>query len=283
MNELTLQGLNHAYSKFDADNFDDAVEELRSLAATVSDPWEKAELLYHESMFLLESNKIVEARQRVTELAEALAMLVPSPSDGYEYDVPITLPVMACHANLKVTAKEGKTLEALRLIEDLITRYPKQLSIPQFQMMFDEVKTLRGVLLGNARRWAEAKPYLEEATPPETWRGYHLYYLGLCYYELGDNLRAKQKLSEALDVGLEGAWEVRAHLNLGFAEYKLSNMEAAKRQFEICVKSPDQQSIDMQIVWEGLEATARALGLVTEAENYKRLRIAGPSKPRIDQ
>ena len=53
-------------------------------------------------------------------------------------------------------------------------------------------------------------------------------------------------------------------------------MEAAKRQFEICVKSPDRQSIDMQIVWEGLEATARALGLVTEAENYKRLRIVGP-------
>jgi tetratricopeptide (TPR) repeat protein len=276
MNELTLQGLNHAYSKFDAHNFDEALEELRSLAATVSDPWEKAELLYHESMFLLESKRIVEARQRVTDLAEALATLVPSPSDGYEYDVPITLPVMAFHANLKVTAKEGKTLEALRLIEDLIARYPKQLSIPQFQMMFDEVKTLRGVLLGQAGRWAEAKPYLEEATPPEPWRGYHLYYLGLCYYGLGDTLRAKQKLSEALDVGLKGAWEVTAHLNLGFAEYKLSNMEAAKRQFEICVKSPDHQSIDMQIVWEGLEATARALGLVTEAENYKRLRIVGP-------
>jgi tetratricopeptide (TPR) repeat protein len=282
MKELTLQGLNHAYGKFDADNFDDALEELRSLAATVSDPWEKAELLYHESMFLLESNKIVEARQRVTELAEALATLVPSPSDGSEYDVSITLPVMACHANLRVTIKEGKTLEALRLIEDLVARYPKQLSLPQFQDMLDEVKTLRGELLGDAGRWAEAKPYLVEATPPAPWRGFHLYYLGLCYYKLGDNRSAKKKFSEVLDVGLKGSWEVRAHLNLGFAEYKLSNMEAAKRQFEICVKSPDQQSIDMQIVWEGLEATARALGLVTEAENYRRLRIDGPSKPRLN-
>lgn len=281
MNELTLQGLNHAYSKFDAHNFDEALEELRNLAATVSDPWEKAELLYHESMFLLESKKIVEARQRVTDLARALATLVPSPSDGDEWDVPVSLPVMARHADLRVTAKEGKTLEALRLIEDLIARYPKQLSLPQFQGMFDEVKTLRGELLGRVGRWAEAKPYLEEANPPEAWRGFHLYYLGVCYYELGDYLRAKQKLSEALEVGLEGAWEVSAHLTLGFAEYKLSNMEAAKQQFEICVKSPDQQSIDMQTVWEGLEATARALGLFAEAENFQRLRT-DPSKSRIN-
>jgi tetratricopeptide (TPR) repeat protein len=282
MNELTLQGLNHAYSKFDADEFDDALEEIRRVAAAVTDPWEKAELLYYESMFLLESNRIVDARQTVTHLAEALETLVPSPSDGYEYDVSITLPVMACHANLRVTVKEGKTLEALRLIEDLMARYPKQLSLPQFQMMFDEVETLRGQLLGDAGRWAEAKPYLEAATPPERWRGFHLYYLGLCYYKLGDNLNAKKKFSEALDVGLKGAWEVRAHLNLGFAEYKLSNMEAAKRQFEICAKSPDRQAVDLQIVWEALEATARALGLATEAENYKRLRIVGPSAPRID-
>lgn len=282
MNEATLQALNHAYSRFDASNYDDAINEIRNLAARVSDPWEKAELLYHESMFLLEINKIIEARQRVTDLIEALASLVPLPQDGYDYDVAIALPVMAYHANVRVTIKEGKTLDALRLIEELITRYPKQLSLPQFQIMFEEVKTLRGELLVDAGQWAEAKPCLEQATPPESWRGYHLYYLGWCSYELGDYIQAKQKLAEAMDIGLKGDWTVKAHYLLGLIEYRLSDMHAAKREFELCVKSPDHKFLDMEKVWRCLEETARALGLVTEAKNYRRLRTFDPSKSRIN-
>jgi len=282
LNEIDTQRFNEVYSRFEAGEYSRALQGLRDLAGGIVDPWDKTELLYHEAMFLLEMRKIAEARQRVADLNEALESLVKTPSDGDEYDVRVSLPVMARHADLKVAIKEGKTLEALQLIEDLITRYPKQLSLPQFRTMFDEVKMLRGVILADAGRWKEAKPFLEDATPPEVWRNFHRYYLGHCYYELGEYRLAREKLTDALDLGLPSSWEAKAHYILGLVEYGLSDMDAAKRHFELCVKSPGQKYLDIAEIWEGLEMTSRALGLHAEAENYRRLRVDSPPKSKIN-
>src|SRR5260221_572436 len=107
-------------------------------------------------MILVEMHNIPDARQRLEDLKKAVASLTEVPPDGYEFDVQVSIPVMARHADLMVTIKEGKTLEALRLLEDLVSRYPKQLSIPEFRNAFQEVTTWHGMLLAEAGRWEEA-------------------------------------------------------------------------------------------------------------------------------
>jgi tetratricopeptide (TPR) repeat protein len=282
MDELEKQRLDRAYSSYHAEDYESAVQQLRDLAATTTNPWDKAELLYHEAMFLQEMGKVSDARARVSELNIALESLVGSPFDGSEFDVPVSLPVMARHADLKVSVKEGTRLKALRQIEDLIARYPRQLSLPQFRAMFEEVKTLRGVLLAELGRWNEARSFLEETAPPEVWRTYYSYYLGLCYYELGNFQRAREQLSEAIELGLTSSWVAKAHFILGLVEYRLSDMKAAKHQFELCVSSPDQRYIEVAEVWRGLEETSKALGLYAEAENYQRLRIGLKSDSKVN-
>ena len=118
---------------------------------------------------------------------------------------------MARHAALRVTIKEGKTQEALKLLEDMVNRYPNQLSLPEFHTVLAEVKTLHGILLADSEMWKEARPFLEKASPPEGWRNLHRYYLGQCYYELGEFRTARVTLAEALDLGLPESWASRAH------------------------------------------------------------------------
>ena len=202
MNEADAQQFNYACARFHAGDYSEALDKLLELATRISDPWDSAELLYNEALFLLEMGRVAEARQRVSDLDKALMLVAKAPIDGDEFDAPVSLPVMAKHADLKVTIKEGKKLEAVRLIEDLIFSYPKQLALPQFRTMFEEVKTLRGLLLAELCRWDEAKSFLEDATPPEVWRNYHSYYLGWCYYELGDIQNARERLLEAINLGL---------------------------------------------------------------------------------
>jgi tetratricopeptide (TPR) repeat protein len=184
MNKIDAQRFDAVRPKYEDGNYIQALQELRNLAISIIDPWDKAELLYNEILFLVAMDKIVEARHRVVALNRAITSLVDQPSDGFEYDMQTSLPVMARHAELRVTTKEEKPTEALRLLEDLVSRYPKQLSITEFKTVSQEIETLRGVLLGDLGRWDEARHFLEGASPPEIWKATHYYYLGQCYCEL---------------------------------------------------------------------------------------------------
>ena len=54
-------------------------------------------------------------------------------------------------------------------------------------------------------------------------------------------------------------------------EYHLSDMRAAKREFELSVKTADPAYLGEDI-WGWLETTSRALGLQAEAENYRKMK-----------
>ncbi len=278
LNKNDAQRFNEVRTKYDAGNYAQALQGLRGLASGIVNPWDKAELLYNEIIFLVAMGEIPEARQRVADLNNAVASLTEFSADGNEYDMRISLPVMAQHAELRVTTAEEKTIEALRLLEDLVSRYPKQLSLPEFRTVSQEVKTLRGILLADASRWEEARPFLEDANPPENWKRTHSYYLGQCYYELKKYEHAKEKLEEALKLDLTLSWETQAHYILGLINYNLADMKAAKHQFELCAKSADDKYIEMPKLWAWLKATSHALGQVDEAENYDRLMIDSLSK-----
>ena len=100
-------------------------------------------------------------------------------------------------------------------------------------------------------------------------------------FESSEYERARCKLVEALNLGLDTATEGRAHYVLGLVEYYLSDMKAAKREFELSVKTADPKYLGEQI-WEWLEVTSRALGLQGEAENYRKLKVDVQPKPEVN-
>lgn len=274
MKDIETQRFNELYNRFEAGNRGEALQELRQLTDNVDDPWDKAELIYHEIMFLLEMGEIPQAKERLSGLAAAIASLSSvSPRDGYQLDVRISLPVMARYAELKVTIAEGKEAEALHILEDLASRYPKQLSTPSFSTIFDEIESQHGFLLADLDRWEEAKPILERASPPEMWKGVLSYYLGHCYYNDGDYQRAQGKLVEALKQGLPRRWEAKTRYVLGIVYYHFSDVQAAKNQFELCADMADPAYLRTTKIWEWLEATSRQLGLQEEADNYRKNRV----------
>jgi hypothetical protein len=141
------------------------LQELRELAKQTSDPWQKAELHSHEVIFLIELDEIAVARQRVDELDKDVRSLISQPVDGYEYDLKICLPLEVGYLEVRVAYAERRAHEALGLLDELVSRYPQQLSIPEFLEINHQLGTLRGFLLGDLGRWEEAEPQLESASP----------------------------------------------------------------------------------------------------------------------
>jgi tetratricopeptide (TPR) repeat protein len=283
MNENESNTFEELWRKFEAKNDSQALQKLRDLVSRVVDPWDRAWLDYQEIRFLVDMHNSLEARKRLEDLKRTLASLVNvnAPSDVDALDPHVTLPMLARQAEIRVTTEEGKEAEALNLIEDFLSRYPKQLSSPEYNALGEEVATLRGILLGNAGRWKDARRILENANPPKASRGQYRHYLGPCYYEAKEYERARSKLVEALNLGLYIPTEGRAHYVLGLVEYRLSDMRAAKQQFELSLKTADPAYLDGTI-WEWLEVTSRALGLQSEAENYRRLRAGPPPKSKMN-
>jgi tetratricopeptide (TPR) repeat protein len=276
MNQTESQRLTDIYHKFGAGDHADALEQLRELSKELDDPWERAALNDYEALLLVQMGQIPEARQRLEEFKKSLTLLGELPPDGYQDDPSHNLAVMVPYTEFEVLLAERKQPEALQVLEDLVSRFPKQLSIPGFSTISEELETLHGFLLADAGRWEEAKPFLESASPPQAWKSVLCYYLGHCYYSFEDYERAKKKLTEAITLGLTGHWQGRARYVLGLVEYHLSNMRAAKSQFEECVKTADPVYLGETKIWEWLEATSRALGLRDDAERYRRRRMISP-------
>jgi tetratricopeptide (TPR) repeat protein len=184
---------------------------------------------------------------------------------------------MALFAELRVLLAEKNEAVALQVVEGLVAQYPKQLSNPDFKELSDEIAAYHGFLLADAGRWTEALALLEAQTFPLEWRNVQCYFLGRCYFEFGDYERARKKLIEALDLGLIDHWASKAHFTLGATEYRLGNMSAAKKHFELYLKTAPADSLSRVEAWEWLEMTCRALRLYDEAEQYGRIKKNGAS------
>ena len=278
MNKTETQRFDEAYRMFEAGNCLEGLRELRDLLEVLDDAWDKAEVTYHEALWLVDLNEISEARRRLCDLQTALKALTEPPRDQYEIEMPISLTVMARYAELRVLLAEKKEAEALPLIEDLFSRYPKQLSTPDFSGLKNEMDAHYGFLLANTGRCAEAKSILQNSTPPEHWKGIVSNYLGYCHYELREDSEAKAKLVEALTLGVPEDRKAGIHYTLGLVRYHLSDLRGAKNEFELCVKTATSEYLGTTKIWEWLEETARACGEYDEAELYRKRRDPPPFK-----
>jgi hypothetical protein len=84
---------------------------------------------------------------------------------------------------------------------------------------------------------------------------------------------AREKLIEALNLGLPRDLEYRAHDTLGIVYYMLGAYARAKQEFELCAQDADDAHI--KGTWRWLASTCRKLGLDSEADRYAKLAKTG--------
>jgi hypothetical protein len=170
----------------------DALKELRDLVEAVRSPIDKAGLLYHEVLWLLELGDVLGARTRFVEMKENLVAggIADLPPDNGRADLNASLGFMVLFAEASLLIAEGDQTKALALFQDLTLRYKKQLSLKKFSELRGEILTRFGMLLGNSNHWIEAGPLLEQAAPTKSLQPVLSYYLGQYYYTIRDYRKA---------------------------------------------------------------------------------------------
>lgn len=258
---------------------EEALRIVRDLIRETPDGFERFFLFYYEMCWLLELGAFVEARNRFNEMQRQLSCIdglgshvpVDAP-DNNEEDLAAGLTVTLRFAEAKLLIKEKNEPLAFSVLEDLLSRYPKQLSQRIFDELRGEVEMHAGIILANADRWLEAGVFLERAVPPKRYKPMWSYYIGQYYYTVRDYRRAAKLLKESITANMPPRWRSRAHCMLGLAAYHLAQVKEAKRNFELCAQTADTEYIRKFNIWGWLEKTSRDLGLVVEAERYRRKR-----------
>jgi tetratricopeptide (TPR) repeat protein len=190
------------------------------------------------------------------------------PPDNGRSDLDASLGLMALFAEGSVLIAEGDKTEALLVLQNLVSRYKRQLSLKKFSQIRGEILTCFGMLLADENRWLEAGPLLEQASPPRSLQPVLSYHLGQYYYTIRDYKKAAKELKDSFTDSMPQNWRCRAHFIRGVCEYHLDHFETAKREFEQSAQSADADYIRKYNIWGWLEVVCRALGTNTEAEKY---------------
>jgi tetratricopeptide (TPR) repeat protein len=270
MSESESQLFQQAYELYSAGRHEDAIQKLRELEQITAKPADKAGVLYHEVLWLIESGKVSRARERLTEMEEQVMCIDKTGSDTQSLDLKSSLDVMTQFAEGKLLIAEGNEDEASRVLDELVSRYQQKLSLPDFRETNNEVNLLRGVLLADRGKWLEARTFLEDSFAPSGWEGFLEFYRGRFYYEVRDFVEAKKKFLQALEYRMIPKWEAWARYMLGRVYFHFSEFFAAKTEFEKCLKIADPQFVAKMKVLEWLESTSREPGSIPNGD--KRVR-----------
>ena len=257
----------------------EALRIVRDLIRETPDGFERFFLFYYEMCWLLEMGAVVEARNKLNDIQtqmsyiDGLGSQVPiEPQDSDQEDLGAGSAVVFRFAEAKLLIKEGNEPLALSVLEDLMSRYPRQLSQRIFDQLRREAEMHAGLLLANADRWLEAGVFLERAVPPKHYKPIWSYYLGQYYCTVRNYRRAAKLLKESITSNMPPKWQSRARYMLGLSEYHLAHVKEAKRNFEFCVQTADTEYIRKNNIWGWLEKTSRDLGLMDEAERHRKMR-----------
>ena len=266
----------------------EALRTLDELIREEGDHSIKFGLLYYQMTWLLDSGAAASAREKFNEMLTEMSFIARSaepkdpldstaisPQDTDQDDLATFLAVIARFAESKLLMKERNETAALSVLEDLMARYPKQLSLPKFLELRGEADMHRGILLANADRWLEAGVFLEKATAPKGFEPVLCYYLGQYYYTVRSYQRAAKMLRKSITANMPPEWRCRAHYMLGLAECNLSHVKEAKKHFERSVQTADPEYILRNNIWGLLEEVSRVLGLNAEADKYRNTREEG--------
>jgi hypothetical protein len=262
-----------------AGNPEEAVRIVRDLVRETPDGLERFFLFYCEMCWLLDMGAVVEARKKLNEMQTQMshidglgAQVLADPQDNDQEDLAAGSAVVFRFAEAKLSIKERNEPLALTVLEDLMARYPRQLSQRIFYELRREAEMHAGMLLANADRWLEAGVFLERAVPPKHYKPIRSYYLGQYYYTVRNYRRAAKLLKESITSSMPPEWQSRARYMLGLAAYHLADVKEAKRNFEFCVQTADAEYLRKNNIWGWLEKTSRDLGQIAEAERHRKMR-----------
>ena len=235
----------------------DAIQSLHKLAGSVALPADKVGIGYHEVLWLVELKKIPEARRRFSEIQSQL-LSIDRVVDLEDRQLLTTLTVMLSFVEAKLLIEEGDKVSSLKILDRLSTNAVSTPSTAAFERMRNEVQTLRGFLLVDSRRYGEALPILESASPPPNWEALVSHYRARCYYELSDFEKAKPLLTEALKLETSAKWQARSHYFLGRIYYANREYSNAKTQFEQSLKFGDPDFVRESKAFEWLDSANQA-------------------------
>lgn len=267
MSPAESQSFHDAMELYRSGNDAEAVRMVHKLVESVTRPADRVGVGFYELLWLVESKRLSEARERFSKIQSELLELNRAVLDPPDREVVGNLTVMINFVEAKLLVEEGHKASALNILDYLSTEASAILAGSSFEQIRNEAQILRGFLLVDARRYREAQPLLDGANAPPSWLSLVSHYRGRCYYELKDMEKAKSLLLDALEQGTTANWQARSHFLLGCIYYRSSEFLTAKAEFEQCLKLVDSDFVRDYKVFEWLESADRALttGSVTDA------------------
>lgn len=248
--------------------YDKALVELCSLAELAASPEEMIVVLQGKIDCLLGLARIQEAKQCLAEIER----LLPQLQEGYSDFLP-----RAKLFEARILYFEAKPKKALNVLNKTLAKHSRLLHLPDnrdVRDVYEEIQRDRGILLAELNRLSEAKPLLEEALTYEVNHGDVDYHLGVCYFELGELIRAKEQFLAVLNRDAHQSLTGRAHYHLGIIYYKEAAYARAKQEFEVAEIVAEEAHVSKKYIYGWLAKTCRALGLEADADRYTKLRAA---------
>ena len=184
------------------------------------------------------------------------------------------LAVISRFAEARLLIKEKNEPSALTVLEDLMSRYPRQLSQRKFDELRHEAEMHAGMLLANADRWLEAGVFLERAVPPKHYKPIWSYYLGPVLPHR-QKLPTRDETAKGMDC-LEHAAGMAVDRRATCWDSLSTTWPTSKRpkrNFEFCVQTADTDLRPSRTTFgDGLKKPLRDLGLIADAERYRKMR-----------
>lgn len=225
----------------------EALVELLSIAHTSADPEENAIVQMAIAHCHRALGQLDEARRAIGEAYSTL----PIQSSAYPR-------VKLVEALIEESARNWK--KEIEVLDEILGEKSAPFVLTaENQDLKEEVLRHRGIALMGLGRHQEARPLLEAAVSDDYEKELTLYYLGQCYFVLGELKLAKIKIKEALSIGLHPTNEFNAHYWLAVIHYQLAEYAWSKLEFEWCLAHIDCSLDAKGDVVEGLANVERAL------------------------
>ena len=262
----------------DKEKYNEAFQEFLQLAETEAEPLDKAIPLLHAINTLEISGQLEAATDKLSEV-RALMHDHPHPEGDEKFE--------ACElfldyevANL-LWLRGGNAESALTKFDAAIEKHKLEEPYNEssltykgafFRDFYESIQMRRAFILANLGRWKEALPILRAIDSPREYKESVAFYLGHCYANAGEYIKAKPYLVEALNLGLPPHLEYRAHFELGIVYMAQGGFARAKIEFEKTLDTADADYLKGSSICKRLEICCRQLGLQAEAKHYAQMK-----------
>jgi tetratricopeptide (TPR) repeat protein len=258
MNESVIQ---RAVELNDPGLAEAALHEIDALLGSSSDTNERVYLLFSRASCYGILGKFEEAREQLT------SALREKPDDESSR---ITVDFMEG----LLYQQEGKYAEALEKLSATLSKYRRQLRLPELRFMYEDVQQRRAFLSVTLSKFPSAIPLLKECLTfglEKELRSNTLASLGLCHLELKDYEAARDCFLEAVALGLTKEWEGRAHFNLGIAYFYTDMVSEAKREFLLCEQLSAVHQLSTVDIYAWLSIICTRLGEISDSKRYAKI------------